>query len=343
MPSNEALIDAGTEPPATAPDDERRERSAQRRTRTLEVVGRLQSVFGLVLVCIVFAVLSDAFFTQYNLLNILRQSAVTGVLAAGMTFVIIAGGIDLSIGSVVAVSGVLVAGFIKDGWPMGLAIVAAIVAGLVFGIANGLLIAVAKIPPFIATLGTMTIGASVALAYTKGLPINGLPDAFTALGQGSLGPIPVPVLIAAVGVVAAAVVLKRTLVGRYAFALGGNENAAYLSGVATTRWKLSMYALLGLLAGIAGVLLTARQNSGQPDSGTGLELTVIAAVVIGGTSLSGGRGSIWGAMVGTLLITVINNGLNLLNVSPYYQGLFVGGLILLAVALDWRNRKNNAH
>lgn len=335
MPSNDQ---ATLERPANAPASVS---AITNRTRALSLLTKSQSIFGLLLVCIVFSILTDSFFTEYNLLNVLRQSAVTGILAAGMTFVIISGGIDLSVGSVVAVSGVFAAGLMRDGVPVPLAILVAIAIGLVFGAINGIAIAIFKIPPFIATLGTMTIGSSIALAYTQGLPISGLPKEFTYLGQGSIGPIPVPIVIAAVVIVLAAIVLSRTIVGRYAFALGGNEKATYLSGVSTTRWKITMYALLGVLGGIAGVLLAARQNSGQPNAGTGIELSVIAAVVIGGTSLSGGRGSVWGAVIGTLLITVINNGLNLLNVSPYYQGLFVGGLILLAVGLDWRNRKKD--
>jgi ribose transport system permease protein len=335
MPSNDSttIERATTAPPSL--------NSITNRTRLLALLTKSQSIFGLLLVCIVFSILTDSFFTEYNLLNILRQSAVTGILAAGMTFVIISGGIDLSVGSVVAVSGVYVAGMMKAGVPVWVAIVAAITIGLLFGMINGLAIALFKIPPFIATLGTMTIGSSIALAYTEGLPISGLPKDFTFLGQGSLGPIPVPIIIASVVIILSAIVLRRTIIGRYAFALGGNEKATYLSGVSTQRWKITMYALLGVLGGIAGVLLAARQNSGQPNAGAGIELIVIASVVIGGTSLSGGRGSVWGAVIGALLITVINNGLNLLNVSPYYQGLFVGGLILLAVGLDWRNRKKD--
>jgi ribose transport system permease protein len=315
---------------------------AERRERWLALLSKIQSWAGLIIVGAVFSVMTPVFLTQYNMLNILRQSAVTGILAAGMTFVIITGGIDLSIGSVVALTGVIAAGLMKAGTNIWLAILIALLIGLIFGIANGVAVAVVKIPAFIATLGTMTIGSSIALAYTQGLPISALPAPFTFLGQGSVGPIPTPVIIAVVVVIVAGLVLRRTVIGRYAYAIGGNENASYLSGVPTTRWKIVMYALLGLLAGVAGVVLTARQNSGQPTAGSGIELTVIAAVVIGGTSLSGGRGSLWGSVAGTLLITVINNGLNLLNVSPYFQGIFVGALILLAVGLDWRNRSSNA-
>lgn len=280
-------------------------------------------------------------FNGYNLQSIAVSAAMPLLLGLGQTFVIIAGGIDLSVGSVVALTGVVAAGTMRDGTPVWLAILTALAIGLAFGVVNGVAVAVFKIPAFIATLGTMTIGSSVALAYTQGLPISGLPPEFTYIGQGFVGPIPTPVVIAFLVVALCAVLLRRTLIGRYAFAIGGNEKASFLSGVRTTRWKITMYALLGVLGGIAGVVLTARQNSGQPTSGTGVELIVIAAVVIGGTSLSGGRGSVWGSIAGALLITVINNGLNLLNVSPYFQGMFVGGLILLAVGLDWRNRRTN--
>jgi len=312
------------------------EPALDRRARMTRTLAKAQSVAGLIIVCIVFSAMTDAFFTEYNLFNILRQSAVTAILAAGMVFVIVTGGIDLSVGSVVAVTGTVTAGLLRDGNPLLWSLVAGLCLGLVFGLVNGFFVAVMKLPPFIVTLGTMTVGASIALAYSKGLPISGLPKSFTFLGQGEFGSIPVPVVIAVVVAIAAGVVLRRTLIGRYAVAIGDNEQVAFLSGVNTTKWKMLVYAVMGLLAGVAGIVLAARQNSGQPTAGTGIELTVIAAVVIGGTSLSGGRGSMWGAMVGTVLITVINNGLNLLNVSPYYQGLFVGGLILAAVALDRR-------
>lgn len=305
--------------------------------RFTALLAKGQSVVGLIIVCIVFSFLSDSFLTQYNLFNVLRQSAVTGILATGMVFVITTGGIDLSVGAVVAVVGVITAGLLQGGTPIVLAVLAGLLVGCVFGLANGFAIAVFKLPPFIVTLATMTIGGSIALAYSGGLPISGLPGAFTWLGQGMIGPVPVPVILAIVVATFAGILLQRTLVGRFAIAIGSNEHVTFLSGVNTVKWKMVVYALNGLLAGIGGIVMTARQNSGQPTAATGIELTVIAAVVIGGTRLSGGRGSMWGAMVGTVLMTIINNGLNLLNVSPYYQGLFVGGLILIAVALDRRN------
>jgi len=295
-----------------------------------------RSAIGLIIVCIVFASLSDSFVSQYNFFNILRQSAVVAILAAGMVFVIVTGGIDLSVGSVVALSGIVTAGVLASGSAVPVAISAGIGVGILFGLANGFIVAYVRIPPFIATLGTMTIGASLALAYSGGLPISGLPRNFTWFGQGIVGPIPVPVIIAAVVVIVAAVILRKTLIGRYATAIGSNEHVAFLSGINTSRWKMIVYSVNGMLAGIGGIILTARQNSGEPTAGVGIELTVIAAVVIGGTSLSGGKGSMIGAVIGTVLMTVINNGLNLMNVSPYYQGLFVGGLILAAVALDRR-------
>lgn len=305
--------------------------------RCVTLVAKGQSIVGLVIVCVVFSFLSDSFLTPYNLFNVLRQSAVTGILAAGMVFVIVTGGIDLSVGAVVAVVGVITAGLLQGGMPTTVAVLAGLLVGCVFGLANGFAIAVIRLPSFIVTLATMTIGSSIALAYSGGLPISGLPNAFTWIGQGMIGPVPVPVILAIVVATIAGVLLQRTLIGRFAIAIGSNEQVTFLSGVNTVKWKMVVYGLNGLLAGIAGVLLTARQNSGQPTAASGIELTVIAAVVIGGTRLSGGRGSMWGAMVGTLLMTIINNGLNLLNVSPYYQGLFVGGLILIAVALDRRN------
>ncbi|MDQ4113063.1 MAG: ABC transporter permease [Actinomycetota bacterium] len=338
MPSSENQLvrpAVATAPVVAAEADDVHDRKA----RVLNLLSQGQSIAGLLIVCIIFTALSADFLTQYNLFNILRQSAVTAILAAGMVFVIVTGGIDLSVGAVVAVSGTLTAGMLRDGLPIPAAIAIGLLVGLGFGLVNGVLVAVARMPAFIVTLGTMTVGSSVALAYSQGLPISNLPDGFTYLGQGAVGPIPVPVILAAVVALIAGIVLKRTLIGRYAVAIGGGEQVAFLSGVNTARWKATVYAVMGLLAGFAGIVLAARQNSGQPTAGAGVELMVIAAVVIGGTSLSGGRGSMWGAMIGTLLITVINNGLNLLNVSPYYQGLLVGGLILAAVALDRRNRR----
>ncbi len=305
--------------------------------QSLALLGKGQSVIGLVIVCVVFSFLSDAFLTSYNLFNVLRQSAVTAILAAGMVFVIVTGGIDLSVGAVVAVVGVMTAGLLQGGLAIPLAVLAGLLVGCLFGLANGFAIAVIRLPPFIVTLATMTVGASIALAYSGGLPISGLPAAFTWIGQGMIGPVPVPVILAIVVATVAGILLQRTLIGRFAIAIGSNEQVTFLSGVNTVKWKMVVYALNGLLAGLGGIVLAARQNSGQPTAATGIELTVIAAVVIGGTRLSGGRGSMWGAMVGTLLMTIINNGLNLLNVSPYYQGLFVGGLILIAVSLDRRN------
>jgi ribose transport system permease protein len=313
--------------------------SRDRWMRIWQILVKGQSLVGLIIVCVAFSLLTDAFLTQYNLFNILRQSAVAGILAAGMVFVIVTGGIDLSVGSVVAVSGVITAGLLHGGVALPYALLAGLSVGFLFGLLNGLAIAFIKLPSFIVTLATMTIGSSIALAYTGGLPISGLPESFTLIGQGMLGPVPVPVILAAVVAIVAGVVLRRTLVGKYATAIGSNEQVALLSGVNTVKWKTIVYAINGLLAGVAGIVLAARQNSGQPTAGAGIELIVIAAVVIGGTRLSGGRGSMIGAMIGTLLMTVINNGLNLLNVSPYYQGLFVGGLILAAVALDRTNTK----
>ncbi|AYD04173.1 ABC transporter permease [Neorhizobium sp. NCHU2750] len=337
MPSENAHYSQSLAAAATPGDGgtERRSTGAQ----LLSIIEKGRSVIGLLIVCVVFGILADGFVSQYNFFNILRQSSVTAILAAGMVFVIVTAGIDLSVGSVVAVAGIVTAGVLSSGSPAVVGILAGLAVGGVFGLVNGFVVSYIRIPPFIATLGTMTIGSSLALAYSGGLPISGLPKSFTWIGQGMVGTIPVPVIIAAIVVVVAAIVLHKTLIGRYATAIGSNEHVAYLSGINTRRWKMIVYSVNGLLAGMGGVVLTARQNSGEPTAGLGIELTVIAAVVIGGTSLSGGKGAMIGAVIGTLLMTVINNGLNLMNVSPYYQGLFVGGLILAAVALDRRKTK----
>lgn len=297
----------------------------------------------LLLMIVGLSLASDVFLTSRNIINIIRQISVNAVLASGMTFVIITGGIDLSVGSIVAVGGVIVASIIKPGSaPIWLAILAALAACSVLGFVNGITIAKLKVPPFVITLSMMTIARGIAYVYTDGRPIVALPKSFLFLGRGTIGFLPVPVVIMLLVVIIAGVLLYFTTFGRYVYYIGGNEEAARVSGINIVRVKTLVYAFNGLLAGLGGVMLAARINSGQPQAGMMYELDAIAAVVIGGTSLSGGLGTITGTLAGALIIGIINNGLNLLNVSPFYQMIVKGFVIAFAVILDVRASRSKA-
>jgi ribose transport system permease protein len=296
------------------------------------------ALVGLIILFVIFSVASDSFLSSYNVMNIARQSAVNIILAIGMTLVIISGGIDLSVGAVLALVGTVVADLLMKGVPMAAALIIGIAIGILFGIFNGLCVTKAKIPPFIATLGSLVIARSLGLIYSGGYPITGMPGSFKFIGSGYIGIFPTPVVITIIIFLIGLYVFNKTLVGRYAYSIGGNEEATYLSGINVDRWKIIFYGIHGFLCAVAGIILTARMNSGQPTVASGIELDIIAAVVIGGTSLSGGQGRLMGTLYGALIITVLNNGLNLLNVSPYYQGAIIGVVILTAVWLDRRQK-----
>lgn len=297
--------------------------------RVQAVVGRLGPLLGLVLLAAVLSVLTPRFLDSNNLANVARQVSINAVIAAGMTIVILTGGIDLSVGSVLALSGAATAGLATGGAPLAVAVPAGLGLGLLLGVANGLLVTYGRIPPFIATLGTMTAARGLTLVYTGGRPITGLSDSFRVLGTGSM-----PTFIMLLVYLAAWAFLSHTRPGRYIYAIGSNEEAARVAGIPVHRYKILAYALAGLVAGLAGVVLTARLNSAQPTAGVGFELDAIAAVVLGGTRLSGGTGSVGGTLVGSLIIGVLNNGLNLLDVSSFYQQVVKGVVILLAVLVD---------
>ncbi|GMB09368.1 ribose ABC transporter membrane protein [Thermolongibacillus altinsuensis] len=301
-------------------------------------VKKLGPLIGLMLLCIVLAFLSDSFFTVDNWLNILRQVSINALIAFGMTFVILTGGIDLSVGSVLALSSAIAAGLMASGMGGFSAIIIGIMAGLVMGALNGVIITKGRVAPFIATLATMTIFRGATLVYTEGRPITGFSDdiLFQMIGRGYFLGIPVPVVFMVVIYAVLYFVLKKTTFGRHTYAIGGNEEASRLSGIRVDRLKIWIYSLTGGLSALAGLILTSRLNSAQPTAGTAYELDAIAAVVLGGTSLSGGRGWIFGTFVGALIIGVLNNGLNLLNVSSFYQQVIKGIVILLAVILDRR-------
>lgn len=313
--------------------------------------GKLQSLIALFILCIVFGLLSDKFFTVANGLNVMRQISVNICIAVGMTLIIITAGIDLSVGSVVALCGAVTAGLLKNGISLpslnlfiGFTILGAILAGIVvgslLGFFNGFVITKFKVPPFVATLAMLTIARGLTMLYTKGFPISSFSSSFTYIGGGWLLGLPVPVWIAALIVVTAILVTKKIKLGRYVYAIGGNENAARLSGININKVKIIVYTIAGALAAVGGIIVTARLDSAQPNAGTSYELDAIAAVVIGGTSLSGGRGSIWGTVLGALIIGVLNNGLVLMDVSPFWQQVVKGGVILLAVIIDKLNTKN---
>lgn len=290
-------------------------------------------VISFVLLCVAFSLLSDRFATVSNLTNVLRQSTINLIISIGMTYVILTAGIDLSVGAILALSTVITADLLQRGIPILPTLVIGLMIGGVLGMASGLLISRVKVPPFVATLGMMTVARGLALTYTQGRPITGLPDAFRYIGTGYLGPIPMPIIVAAVTFLGAYIMLTRTRMGMYIYALGNNPVAAQFTGIATGRYITFVYVLAGGLAALAGMILVARLDSAQPTAGLSYEFDAIAAVVVGGTSFAGGEGSLLGTLLGVLVISVLNNGLNLLNVSSFYQPVVTGVVIALALLL----------
>ncbi|ALX50253.1 ribose ABC transporter permease [Lentibacillus amyloliquefaciens] len=302
---------------------------------------KLGPLIGLIIMVIFLGFMSDAFFTLDNIFNLLRQISVNALIAFGMTFVILTAGIDLSVGSLLALGSALTAGLLTSGMDPILAVLLGLLIGFGLGAINGLIITKGKVAPFIATLATMTIYRGATLVYTDGMPITGLSDsfAFEMIGGGYVFGIPFPVILMLAVFLILFFVLKKTVFGRQVYAVGGNEEVSVLSGIKADRVKIWVYSLTGMLSVLAGMILTSRLNSAQPTAGEMFELDAIAAVVIGGTSLMGGRGRITGTLIGALIIGVIDNGLNLMNVSSFYQQIVKGGVILLAVLLDRKSNK----
>lgn len=309
-----------------------------------------QSFIALLLMVIAMSLLSDSFLTPDNGWNILRQISVNLCLSIGMTLIILSGGIDLSVGATLALSSAVAAGILKHGvalpgfdvllqFTVAGAIVSGVGVGFALGWFNGFVITRFKLPPFVATLGMFSIARGLTMLWTGGFPITGLGVGFGFIGTGIFLGVPMPVWITAALVALFVVVTRKTRFGRHLYAVGGNERAARLTGLRVDRIKIWVYALGGALAGVAGLIVTARLDSAQPNAGLGYELDAIAAVVIGGTSLSGGRGSVMGTVLGCLIIGVLNNGLFLLNVSPFWQQVVKGVVILVAVAIDKMNTK----
>lgn len=310
----------------------------QTRVRSLSVFGIL---LAFVVICAALALITPRFLTVGNLTIILTQVSINALLAFGVTFVIITGGIDLSLGSMVAVTGVAAALFAHPNtFPLVVPLLIALIAGMAMGGFNGLVITKSKVPPFIVTLGTMTIGRGLALIMSKGRPVSNLSDAFNFIGGGQVFGIPFPIIILIIVFILCWLLLKKTIWGRYMYAVGGNEQAARASGISINRIKMLVYTLSGALAALAGIVLTSRITTGQPNAGQGFELDAIAAAIIGGTSTSGGSGTMTGTLIGALLIGVISNGLDLLNVTSYYQEVVMGVIIIGAVVLDGLNRKD---
>lgn len=305
--------------------------------------------YGIILVfvleCLIFAFWTEYFFTVPNILNVINQIAIYGIIAVGMTFIIIAGGIDLSVGSLVAIVGVMTALVLRiESLPAQVLVFIAISVGLLLGLLNGAIsgwvITRFNLAPFIITLAMMTVCRGGAMLLSGGLSIGNLPREFAWLGRGHLGIIPMPVIIMIVVFLAGHILLSQTTFGRYVYAIGGNEEATRLSGVRTGRIKFWVYVLSGFLTALSGVVLTSRLGAGVPNSGLMYELYVIASVVVGGTSLSGGSGRISGTFFGVMIIGVLYNGLNLLNVSSYWQQVILGLVIVAAVLLDNYLKRN---
>jgi ribose transport system permease protein len=313
-------------------------------------LSKFQSTIALLILCIALSLLSDKFLTVDNGWNVLRQISVNICISVGMTLVVLTAGIDLSVGAVLAFSGAIAAGLLKSGisFPgsdlfIGFTLLGAVIAGILtgsfLGFFNGWVITKFKVPPFVATLAMLTVARGFTMLWTKGYPISGLGNNFAIIGTGWFLGIPILVWIAAIIIISAIVISNKTTLGRYIYAIGGNENAARLSGIHIDKVKIIVYSIAGGLAAIGGIMVTSRLDSAQPNAGMGYELDAIAAVVIGGTSLSGGRGTIIGTVLGAIIIGVLNNGLVLLDVSPFWQQVVKGLVILLAVVIDKANSK----
>lgn len=294
---------------------------------------RFGLLISFLLLCVGLSLLSDRFMTVGNWTNILRQSSINLIIAIGMTYVILTAGIDLSVGAVLALSTVVTADLLQRGIPIMPTVILGLTIGGVLGLASGLLISRVKVPPFVATLGMMTVARGLALTYTQGRPITGLPDLFRTIGTGYLGPIPMPIIVAGAAFLAGYILLTRTRMGMNIYALGNNPVAAHYAGIATSNYTTFVYVLAGALAALAGMILVARLDSAQPTAGISYEFDAIAAVVVGGTSFAGGEGSLFGTLLGVLVISVLNNGLNLLNISSFYQPVVTGVVIALALLL----------
>lgn len=293
-----------------------------------------RSVLILLVICVFATILSPSFLSVTNLFNVFKQITVAGIVGCGMTFVILTGGIDLSVGSILGLSGVLASGVLASTGNTAAAVAVSLIVGVACGAVNGFFVSVCGIPPFISTLGMMTLLRGVILVYTKGSPIPIKVDSYKFFGKGSIAGIPVPVIILIVVFLLAHYILTQTTYGRSVYAVGGNREAARLSGIRVKTSEFLVYTLNGLMCGIAGLILTARLGSAQSTSGTGIEMDAIAAVILGGTSLSGGVGFVLPTVVGAMIMGIIDNILTLMNVNPHATNIVKGAVILIAVLVD---------
>jgi ribose transport system permease protein len=300
----------------------------------LSLIEKYRVLLIFVVLCVVAASLSDAFFTMSNVMNVLRQVSIIAIIASGMTLVILLAGIDLSVGAVMAFSGAILAGALTAGWPLWIALGAALAVGLLFGILNGFFVARFGIPSFIVTLAIMVIARGMTLVYTKGYPLVVSNEAYRFIGSGRIFGIPVPIIIMFAIFGFMYWMLKYTSFGRYIYAIGGNEETAVLAGINVRGVKIAVFGIAGLLSAVSAIIYTSRLMSAQPTAGNGIELDAIAAVIIGGTSLAGGKGAVTGTLIGALIMGVLDNILNLMNVSPFYQSIAKGLVILIAVLVD---------
>ena len=310
------------------------------------LLGNILRKFGLpaviILIIIAMSVVSPVFLTRQNILNVLRQVSINGIMAVGLTLVILTGGIDLSVGALVAVTSVITGSLLIKDYSVPSAVIIGVTAAVTFGLFSGTLISVFGLPPFIATLATMTICRGFALVYSDGRPFTILNKTFIGIGQGSTFDIPNPIWILLVVCVLAYLLLNFTVYGRHIYAFGGNRQAARLAGVRTKLVEISVYVISGFLAGVAAIILSARIRSGQPTAGDGYELDAIAATAIGGTSMIGGKGSVFGTVMGFIIIGVVSNSLTLLNVSSFYQQIVKGVIIIVAVMMDSQTKRRRS-
>ncbi len=299
------------------------------------ILKQFSTIILLLIVVLFFSVTTESFLATKNMINILRQVSVLSILTCGMTFVIISGGMDLTVGSMLGLTGVICAKLLTELQmnPV-MAILVTMIAAGIFGTITGMLIVKLRVPAMVITLGMMTVARGLAFIVSAGLPIYDIPENVVNIGQGYVGAIPIPVIIMLIIVAISTFLLNKSYLGRQVYAIGGNEEAERLAGVKVDQIKIGLYSCSAFLAGIAGVILMARVSSGAPASGTGMEMDVVTAVVIGGVSINGGKGKMWGAFLGALLIGVLSNGLTIMNIGEYYQQVVKGVVLILAVAFD---------
>lgn len=298
-------------------------------------IKKFSTVILLAVMLVFFSLVSENFFAAKNMINILRQVSVLSILTAGMTFVIISGGMDLTVGSMLGLTGVICAKLLTTtGLGSVWSVVITLFVACLFGTLTGVIIVYLRVPAIVITLGMMTVARGIAYILSGGIPIYDIPDDLVAIGQGYVGIIPIPVIIMLVIVAIMGFILKKTYYGRFVYAIGGNQEAARLAGVSVNKILISLYAISGFLSGIAGIVLMGRVSSGAPTSGTGMEMDVVTAVVIGGISINGGKGTMFGAFIGALIIGVLSNGLTIMNLGEYYQQVVKGIVLILAVTFD---------